>query len=71
MVWAIFDEQKRYIVDFFVGTSDKCWKYIMKQRYNCGKIALMNDRAMELYSAGWKYINGMWVSPKSKFYSEF
>lgn len=71
MAWAIFDKQKRHIIDFFVGTSDECWKYIVKQQYNCGKIASMDDSAMELHSVGWRYINGMWVSPKSKFYSEF
>lgn len=70
MAWAIFDEQKKYIIDFFVGTSDECWKYIAEHQYNCGKIASMNKNAIELHSAGWKCVNDMWVSPKSSFYSE-
>lgn len=70
MTWAIFDEQKKYILDFFVGTSDECWKYVAEQHYNCGKIGLMDKSAMELYSAGWKYVSGMWVNPESDLYSE-
>ena len=70
MTWAIFDEQKKYILDFFVGTSDECWKYVAEQHYNYGKIGLMDKSAMELYSAGWKYVNGMWVNPESDLYSE-
>lgn len=73
--WAIFDKQKQYIIDSFIGTADACWDYIERQSYNCGKIASLElsaiERSIELKADGWKCVNGMWISPKSKKYKQF
>lgn len=72
MAWAIYDENKQYILDYFVGKSTDCWRYVADKNYNCGKIGSLDvetiKRILSLQRSGWKCINGIWISPRSEYY---